>query len=92
MSESLRLSELRGMAPVDRESRIARLAAALNRPLNGELTHLNERIAAYEAHYEISSEHMRELFDAQKYPEHADICDWLMLLKLRERLVSSSKT
>jgi hypothetical protein len=84
---TLVLSELFNLPEAERNARLDALASGTDAPLNGELAYLDARIAAYEARYEVSSERMVERFNRGEQPETADICAWLMLLKLRGSLI-----
>jgi midasin (ATPase involved in ribosome maturation) len=88
--ESLRLSELRGLSPEQRERRLAAFASGRKQLLNGEMDDLNRQIAVFEKRYEQSSASMRERFKQGAIHETAEICEWLMLLELRDSLGRSS--
>lgn len=49
---------------------------------------LNERIAAFEEQFGISSYTMRRELKADTRKETFEICQWLMVLNLKERLES----
>jgi hypothetical protein len=51
---------------------------------------LNRQIAVFEKRYEQSSASMRERFKQGAIHETAEICEWLMLLELRDSLGRSS--
>lgn len=84
--KSIRLSELAGYSASEQEDRLADLTRGCFAPLNGDADDLNRRIADYETRYEMSSATMLKLYEEQKLRETEDICAWLMLLRLRERL------
>lgn len=84
------------MAPEVRAQRIAELVDATRGKPNGEISAINEQIRNFERRYETSSASLRSELTAGKRHETAEICQWLMLLKLRDRLAAvetrSSKT
>jgi hypothetical protein len=83
----LRLSELSSLAPEEKQQRLAQFLAARRQPLNGEPAFLDERIAAFEKRYEMSSAVMREKLSTGELPETVDVGTWIMLLDAREKLV-----
>lgn len=84
--KSIRLSELASIPAAEQESRLAELTRGCFEPLNGDADDLNRRVAEYESRYEMSSAKMLKLYEEQALRETEDICAWLMLLRLRERL------
>ena len=80
-------SDLCGLPDADLERIAAEFAADRQGPLDGELADLDSRIAAFETRYEMSSATMRQLFADCQIRETADICAWITLLNLRDRLV-----
>lgn len=84
--KSIRLSEFAGHSAAEQEDRLADLTRGCFEPLNGDVQDLNRRIAGYETRYEMSSVTMLTLYEKQDLRETEDVCDWLMLLRLRERL------
>lgn len=84
--KTLRLSDLRTLAPDARRQRLSEFAAARHQPLNGELSFVAESIAAFEQRYEMRSAVMLEGLQNGSIKETADIGNWLMLLDVREHL------
>lgn len=87
--KSLRLAELRSLSDEQIEARVADFAANRDSPVNGEIDVLDERIAAFETRYEMSSGAMREKLSKRELEETADLCAWSMLVNLRDKLVSA---
>lgn len=84
--KSIRLSDLAALPEAEQNKQLAELTRGCFEPLNGDAEDLNRRIAHYETRYEMSSATMLKLYDEQKLRETEDICAWLMLIRLRERL------
>ena len=83
----VRSADLNSMSASERDRQTADLVASTRRLPNGELTHLDNSIRAYEHKYHLSSEEMRRELSEGKRAETDEICAWLMALRLRERLV-----
>lgn len=83
---TIRLSEFVGHSPAERETRLADFTRGCGEPSTGDVQDLDRRIVDYETHYEMSSAAMLKLFEGQKLRETEDICAWLILLRLREKL------
>lgn len=83
----LRLSELEKLTPEKRQARVRQLAEATQRPVNGEVKDLDREIAAFEARHGMNSETLRKRLADGEIEETNDICQWLMRLTLRDRLV-----
>ncbi|MBL9090210.1 MAG: hypothetical protein JNL96_03245 [Planctomycetaceae bacterium] len=84
--KTLRLSELGRLSEAESEARLEEFGAKKPFVLNGEVEHLNSRIARLESRYEISSKQMIEAVKAGRMKETAEIGHWLMLLDMRDRL------
>ena len=86
MIPTLRLSELQDLSGPERDAKIREFCS--QRPEPGEaLVYLDERIAKFETRYEMSSATMRLRMSSGEMRETADICSWLMLAKMRERII-----
>jgi hypothetical protein len=85
-TKSIRLADLAGISREEIEARLTPLSAGLDSPLNGELEELNSRIGAFEDAYQMDSERMRTRVTSGEMSETADVCQWLILVKLRDRI------
>jgi hypothetical protein len=81
------LSELTNLPAHERERVLSDLV--LSSP-NGEARELDQRLNEYETRYEMSSKTMREKYRSGHLRETADICRWLILLNVKDQLVSST--
>ncbi len=82
---SLRLSELASLSDSEKSQAMSRFLHKSGTP-NGQLAELDRRIATFERVYETTSEMMRAELASGTRKETAEICQWLMLLELRERV------
>jgi predicted neutral ceramidase superfamily lipid hydrolase len=85
-NNSLYLSELVGLSEEERSRRLAELARAAFEPANGELDEVRAKVSEFEARYEMTSDRMLEKLRQGELAETSDVCDWLVLLKMREQL------
>ena len=88
MKCSVTISELKMMSLTRREAYLAELMTATKTAPNGEIADLNERIRAFEEKHGMDSHKLREKLDKGEIRETVDVCKWLMLLTIRDRLVS----
>ena len=79
----LNMQEFARMTEPERRAALAKVTSA---PPNGALTSLHEQIARFEARYEMTSDEMRQRFAEGALEDTADTSDWLMLVKVRERV------
>jgi hypothetical protein len=84
--KAVRLSELASLPERERSERLDAFAASRFAPLNGEKEDLDRQISIFETRYEMSSDEMQKQYRAKQLKETADICSWMMLLSLRDRL------
>jgi len=89
-SVSLSLAELRKL-PDENAAKQAREFAAGRHQLNGEAADLEAKIRALEQIYETPSSELRNRLADGSMKETLEVCQWLMLLKIRDRLDSSAK-
>ena len=82
--ESIRLSDLRRLSTEEQEAYFERCSQATD--FNGELAALDARIARFEQIYEMSSETLLARMRSREQRETNEICTWLMLLDLRDRV------
>jgi hypothetical protein len=87
-TEAIRLSELSKLGATEKDSKLRKLMGATRRPPNGELAALDGRIREYEARAGYDSGTLKRRLASGEIAETADVCDWLMLLDLRERVGS----
>ena len=89
MRARIRSSELRSMTVEDRVSKLAHeMGAAARAKPNGEVRELAEQIGAFEARFGIDSATLRREVESGVRPETWEVCQWLMLLHRRDRLVA----
>lgn len=86
---SFRLS---GMSAEQLDRSISAMIRAIESAPNGEVATVNEEIADFERIYEMSSDTLTQRLGRNQIKETAEINRWLMLLNLRQRLVTASKT
>lgn len=86
----IRDAELLAMPEAKRRQALADLVAATKLAPNGELVELNEEITGFEKRRGMTSAEMRSELEAGRIFETREICQWLMALKLRDRLASLS--
>lgn len=87
-AETVRMSELAELGPSEKESRLRALVDASRRPPNGELRDLDAKIRQHEEAAGFDSTTLRQRLASGEQSETAIVCDWLMLLDLRERIAS----
>lgn len=88
--KSVLLSDLEGLSVDERTRALAELARSGQSFPNGEMQELDRRISEFELRYEMSSATMRKRYANRQLRETADICHWLMLLSMKDRLVRSA--
>ena len=71
-------------------ARVAEMAAVARGPANGELSQIEAAIRAFEKKRGLHSEEMQRRLAAGTLAEDWDICEWLVMLGIRGRLVSST--
>jgi hypothetical protein len=77
------------MTVEDRVSKLTReLGTAARGKPNGELRDVDSRIHAFETRFGVDSATLRSEVASGKRPETWDVCQWLMLLQERDRLVA----
>lgn len=88
MKKSLSLAQLKTMSNERREQQLGVLVAATRLPLNDELKSVQKKLDAYETQHGIKSDDLRHKVATGQLRESADVCSWLMLLDLQDRLVA----
>jgi hypothetical protein len=83
-TSSVSLSELAGLNDSDYRTRVRGLVAV---PSSQKVVELESEIARFERASGFTSAEMRTLLASGQLEETLDVCDWLMALKLRDRLV-----
>lgn len=86
----LRLSELRDLPDVERSAKLRSLVEATRRPPNGEVARLDARIREREQEHGFSSAELRCRLAQGTVRETPAVCEWLMLLDLREHIAPPS--
>lgn len=89
MTSRVTMQELRGLDAGQRASRLSRLARDARGTPNGGLEDVEARIRAFERRYEVDSETMREQVASGARVETWDVCQWLLLLDVRDRLAAA---
>jgi hypothetical protein len=84
---SIKLSEYHTLSTEDRTARVQDLLNASKQPLHEELTQLDEEVAVFERRYEMSSNSMQRRLASHQINHTGDICRWLILLDLRQRVI-----
>lgn len=84
----IRSAELRKMTPEERDRALSDALKATRQLPNGELKAIEDEIRGFEARRGMSSEQMRLALDHGRILETNEICQWLIALRLRDRLVS----
>jgi hypothetical protein len=87
-SAAVRLSELERLQPGEKEAKLRALVVATGQPPNGELRELDSRIHEYEQRAGLNSAALRDKLASGEVAETAEVCDWLMLLEIRERIAA----
>ena len=89
LERGIKLSDFGAASPEEREKLTNKLfEEALNptqEQLNRQMDEIDARIRAFERQYEMPSASMHQKVLERKMQETADICSWLMLLKVRQR-------
>lgn len=81
------LKELSSMSDTEREKVLQELIkAAMLPPTTEELAELDTKIAAYESKYNLSSDKIHTSIDDGSLKETSEVCAWIMLVELRNRL------
>ena len=88
MNASVKLSDLEALAPEERDRRLDELVRSTTRGPNGEVAALDAQIEALERRHGFDSATLRRRLAAGEQSETPEVCDWLMLLDLRERIAS----
>ena len=81
-------TELKALNPDERARRISEFVAKRHEQPNGELAALAAELAELENFYGMPSETMRSEYAAGRVRENADVCRWLMLLRVRDSLAA----
>jgi hypothetical protein len=82
----LRLSDLFKLPKAERARVIDEMGALATGKPNGQIKVLDAEIAEFEIRYEMSSEDMRAAFARGQVRDTADIANWLILLRARDRV------
>jgi hypothetical protein len=88
MKPSVKISDLKVMSQPQQERRMADLVKSTGRIPNGEIRDLDDQIAKYEKKFGFDTRTLREKLATGEINETLAICDWLMLVNIRDRLVA----
>jgi len=86
MKRSIPLSEFHGASDARRDELLSELVRDARTPPNGEAKEIDAEIRVFEQRYEMTSAQMVERLTGGQQRETFDICNWLMLLEVRDRL------
>lgn len=90
MIRAVKIAELGTMEPDKRTRVLTSLVRATREAPNGEVRQLEERIERFEREFDMSSHAMRHSLAQGEIRETTEVCEWLMLLDLRDRIASLS--
>ena len=83
------MAEFAKMTQAEKDKAIAELIkAAMEPPTAEELAELDAKIAVYEQRFGIASDKIHESIDNGTLKETSEVCSWIMLVELRERIKS----
>ena len=89
LARGVKLSEIGSTSVQERSKQVERLFQEALNPTEEQIKRQMEEIDAksksFERRYEMASETMRKSLSGGKIKETAEICSWLMLLKIRKR-------
>lgn len=89
LTKGIKLSDLTSASPEERKRQVDRLFQDALSPTEDQekrqMDEIDARIKDFERQYEMPSAVMQELLLEGKIRETAEVCSWLMLLKLRGR-------
>jgi hypothetical protein len=83
----MKLGQLSKMQEGERGRALGELVRAAKAKPNGQMREIDGRIRAFEIRYEMTSTEMRERFRRSELADTAEVAQWLMLVRLRERVV-----
>jgi hypothetical protein len=89
MKSGIKFSEIREASPGMGEAALSGIIAQAKAPANGGIRDLEVQIAEYEERYGVSSQQMLEELSSGEREETEELLDWLMLIRLRERVEST---
>jgi hypothetical protein len=96
LTRGIKLSEFASMSEEETESRVDELFQAANNPSTEQFeqqkSELEQEILFFESQYNMASEEMKQRLAMGEISESADICSWLMLLKIRGQLKDGWKS
>jgi len=86
VTTSVHLADLRRLSDEERSEKLKAVARATRNPPNREVRQINLEIRTHEDRFGFSSDELRRRLAAGEQRETDDVCRWLMLLALRERV------
>jgi len=87
MRRTVSIGELSTMTKRAQDRSISGLVETARRLPNGEIKRLDAAVRAFEEKYGFDTETLRNDLAADRLYETAEICEWLMLAGLRDRIV-----
>lgn len=75
----MKLRTLAKMSPTDGANALAEIVEASRAPRNGQMAWADERIAAFEKRYGMSTSEMKARFKAGTIEDTADVAQWLII-------------
>ncbi len=88
-ARAVSLSKLAAMGVDERTATLRALVRETAKPPNGELTELDAKIRSYETRLGADAETLRRDVTEGRRSETAELCDLLMLMSIRNRLLAS---
>lgn len=96
ITKGIKLSEFASMPEQEKKIRVDALFQAAVNPtpeqLREQKNEIDSEIRFFESRYQISSDKMKKLLINGEIKETADICSWLMLLKIRGSFENEHKS
>lgn len=96
LTKGIKLSELSSMSKAEKDRGVGELLRAAAKPtqlqIQQQQQELDSKIQYFEQLHGMSSSEMKQRLVEGEISETADVCSWLMLLKIQGRLESASKS
>lgn len=90
--QPLYLSDFDKMTPAEKERTIKRCEERMHAPPSKEvILKTEQKIRDFERRHDMSSSRMLEQLNTGKIRESNEICDWLLAINLRDRLIQRTK-
>jgi len=96
LTRGIKLSEFASMSESETKRRVGELFQSAVNPTEKQFQEqkrdIDEQIRTFENRYKMSSCEMKQLLANGGLTENADVCNWLMLLKIRGRFESKARS